>query len=46
MPDQDLIWRACLHRFDTEHGYRLARHALGRDKAALRDPEQVPAGPG
>lgn len=41
MPDLDLIWRAYLHRFDIEHTYRLAKHALGWDKAALRDPEQV-----
>jgi hypothetical protein len=41
MPDLDLIWRACLHRFDIEHTYRFAKHALGWDKAALRHPEQV-----
>jgi hypothetical protein len=41
MPDLDLIWRAYLHRFDIEHGYRFAKHALGWDKAALRDPGQV-----
>jgi hypothetical protein len=41
MPDLDLIWRACLHRFDTGHTYRFAGHALGWDKAALRRPEQV-----
>lgn len=41
MPDLDLIWRAYLHRFDIEHTYRFAKHALGWDKAALRHPEQV-----
>jgi len=41
VPDLDLIWRAYLHRFDIEHMYRLAKHALGWDKAALRHPEQV-----
>jgi len=41
MPDLDLIWRAYLHRFDIEHTYRLAKHTLGWDKAALREPEQV-----
>jgi hypothetical protein len=41
MPDLDLIWRAYLHRFDIEHTYRFAKHALGWDKAALRDPGQV-----
>lgn len=40
-PDLDLIWRAYLHRFDIEHTYRFAKHALGWDKAALRDPAQV-----
>lgn len=40
-PDLDLIWRAYLHRFDIEHGYRFAKHALGWDKAALREPAQV-----
>jgi hypothetical protein len=40
-PDLDLIWRAYLHRFDIEHTYRFARHALGWDKAALREPGQV-----
>jgi hypothetical protein len=40
-PDLDLIWRAYLHRFDIEHTYRLAKHALGWDKAALRHPGQV-----
>jgi hypothetical protein len=40
-PDLDLIWRAYLHRFDIEHSYRLAKHQMGWDKAALRDPEQV-----
>jgi hypothetical protein len=40
-PDLDLIWRAYLHRFDIEHTYRLAKHTLGWDKAALRHPEQV-----
>ncbi|MGH3185104.1 MAG: transposase, partial [Streptosporangiaceae bacterium] len=28
-PDLDLIWRACLHRFDAGHGYRFAKTALG-----------------
>jgi hypothetical protein len=41
MPDLDLIWRAYLHRFDIEHTYRFAKHALGWDKAALREPGQV-----
>jgi len=41
MPDLDLIWRAYLHRFDIEHTYRFARHALGWDKTALREPGQV-----
>ena len=41
MPDLDLIWRACLHRFDVEHGYRFAKTALGWDKATLREPDQV-----
>lgn len=41
VPDLDLIWRAYLHRFDIEHTYRFAKHALGWDKAALRDPAQV-----
>ena len=41
MPDLDLIWRAYLHRFDVEHGYRFAKTALGWDKATLREPEQV-----
>src|SRR6266849_2665258 len=41
MPDLDLCWRACLHRFDIEHTYRFAKHALGWDSAALRHPEQV-----
>ena len=40
-PDLDLCWRAYLHRFDIEHTYRLAKHHLGWDKAALRHPEQV-----
>jgi len=40
-PDLDLIWRAYLHRFDIEHTYRFAKHALGWDTAALRDPGQV-----
>ena len=40
-PDLDLLWRAYLHRFDIEHTYRLAKHTLGWDKAALRHPEQV-----
>jgi hypothetical protein len=40
-PDLDLIWRACLHRSGIEHTYRLARHTLGWDKAALRHPGQV-----
>ena len=41
IPDLDLIWRAYLHRFDIEHTYRFAKHALGWDKAALRHPGQV-----
>jgi hypothetical protein len=41
IPDLDLIWRAYLHRFDIEHTYRFAKHALGWGKAALRHPEQV-----
>ena len=41
MPDLDLIWRAYLHRFDVEHGYRFAKTALGWDKATLREPDQV-----
>jgi hypothetical protein len=41
LPDLDLIWRAYLHRFDIEHTYRFAKHALGWDKAALREPDQV-----
>jgi hypothetical protein len=41
VPDLDLIWRAYLHRFDIEHTYRFAKHALGWDKAALREPGQV-----
>jgi len=41
MPDPDLIWRAYLHRFDVEHGYRFAKTALGWDKATLREPDQV-----
>lgn len=40
-PDLDLIWRAYLHRFDIEHTYRFAKHALGWDKTALRHPEQA-----
>lgn len=40
-PDLDLLWRAYLHRFDIEHTYRLAKHQLGRDKAALRHPGQA-----
>jgi len=40
-PDLDLCWRAYLHRFDIEHTYRFAKHALGWDTAALRHPEQV-----
>ena len=36
MPDPDLIWRAYLHRFDVEHGYRFAKTALGWDKATPR----------
>jgi len=40
-PDLDLIWRAYLHRFDIEHTYRLAKHTLGWDKAALRHPAQL-----
>ena len=40
-PDLDLCWRAYLHRFDIEHTYRFAKHALGWDTAALRTPEQV-----
>ncbi len=40
-PDLDLCWRAYLHRFDIEHTYRFAKHALGWDSAALRHPEQV-----
>jgi hypothetical protein len=40
-PDLNLIWRAYLHRFDIEHTYRFAKHALGWDKAALREPGQV-----
>jgi hypothetical protein len=40
-PDLDLCWRAYLHRFDIEHTYRFAKHALGWDGAALRDPAQV-----
>jgi len=40
-PDLDLLWRAYLHRFDIEHTYRFAKHALGWDKAALRHPGQV-----
>jgi len=41
VPDLDLIWRAYLHRFDIEHGYRFAKTTLGWDKAALREPAQV-----
>jgi hypothetical protein len=41
MPDLDLCWRAYLHRFDIEHAYRFAKHALGWDKAALRHPAQI-----
>jgi hypothetical protein len=41
VPDLDLIWRAYLHRFDIEHTYRFAKHALGWDKTALREPDQV-----
>jgi hypothetical protein len=41
MPDLDLCWRAYLHRFDIEHAYRFAKHALGWDKAALRHPGQA-----
>jgi hypothetical protein len=41
VPDLDLCWRAYLHRFDIEHTFRFAKHALGWDKAALRYPEQV-----
>jgi len=41
VPDLDLCWRAYLHRFDIEHAYRFAKHALGWDRAALRHPEQV-----
>jgi hypothetical protein len=41
VPDLDLIWRAYLHRFDIEHTYRFAKHGLGWDKPALREPEQV-----
>jgi len=41
VPGLDLIWRSYLHRFDIEHTYRFAKHALGWDKAALRHPEQV-----
>ena len=40
-PDLDLLWRAYLHRFDIEHTYRLAKHTLGWNKAALRHPGQV-----
>jgi hypothetical protein len=40
-PDLDLCWRSYLHRFDIEHTYRFARHALGWDNAALRHPGQV-----
>ena len=40
-PDLDLCWRSYLHRFDIEHTYRFAKHALGWDNAALRHPGQV-----
>lgn len=40
-PDLGLLWQSYLHRFDLEHTYRLAKHTLGWDKAALRHPEQV-----
>ena len=40
-PDLDLCWRAYLHRFDIEHTYRFAKHALAWNGAALRHPEQV-----
>jgi len=40
-PDLDLLWRAYLHRFDIEHTFRLAKHVLGWNKAALRHPGQV-----
>jgi hypothetical protein len=39
--EPDLLWRSYLHRFDIEHTYRLAKHVLGWDKAALRHPGQV-----
>jgi len=40
-PDLDLCWRAYLHRYDIEHTYRFAKHALGWVTPAVRTPAQA-----
>jgi hypothetical protein len=37
----DELWRACLARFDEEHGFRFLRGALGLAAAKVRTPEQA-----
>ena len=39
--DLDLIWRACLRRFDAEHGFRFEKGTLGWTCARPRSPEQA-----
>lgn len=34
-PDLDLLWKACLRRFDQEHFHRFAKVYLGMDAAHL-----------
>jgi hypothetical protein len=40
-PDLDLCWRAYLHRYDLEHTFRFAKHALGWTSPAIRTPDQA-----
>jgi hypothetical protein len=40
-PDLDLCWRGYLHRYDLEHTFRFAKHALGWVTPALRTPAQA-----
>lgn len=40
-PDLDLCWRGYLHRYDIEHTFRFAKHALGWATARVRTPAQA-----